>query len=437
MTGGWWDDGKSDSSAARLADNVAVRPRLRILVPFVAALGLVASTAGAGGTASAAPASTPSPLLRQQVKDLLQTAFSDGHFVGMSVAYVRPKSSGTTPKVEYLTLGTPVDGGSRPVTRQTQFEIGSESKTFTAGLLAALVAKGTVALSDPLQKYAPPGVTIPSWDKDGVNTPITLQDLATHQSGLPDLPENIDAGCPDQKPCAEAKQHYTEAMLWAGLQQQKLLWRPGTNWLYSNYAFGVLGTVLANVLYPAQEPPAYQRALDTTFLADLRMRSTELERPTSRLAVPYGSSNQTVPYWNNTNALAGGGGLISDVDDMETWVEAMLGYPQHSRAAGVTALPSALLPVSTITRMCSSAQTSSCGPARFTMGLAWQLYPAGDKGVGVPWAFKDGGTSGMHSVTALAPGAGAGVTVLTNGGSTAPDPLGAQILTLIVAAGPA
>lgn len=403
----------------------------------MAALGVITSTAGMGATASAAQMSTPSPVLRQQVKDLLQAAFTDGDFVGMSVAFVRPKSSGTTPKVEYLTFGTPVDGGSRPVTRQTQFEIGSESKTFTAGLLAALVANGTVSLSDPLQKYAPSGVTVPSWDEDGVTTPITLQDLATHQSGLPDLPQNINAGCPEQKPCAEAKENYTEAMLWSGLQQQKLLWKPGTNWLYSNYAFGVLGTVLANLLYPAQQPPAYQRALDTTFLTDLRMRSTELERATSRLAVPYGSNNATVPYWNNTNALAGGGGLISDIDDMETWVEAMLGYPQHSRAAGVTALPSALEPVSSITRTCSSPSPSSCTAARFQMGLAWQLYPAGDKGVDVPWAFKDGGTSGMHSVTALAPSKDAGVTVLTNGGSASPDPLGAQILALILAAGPA
>ncbi|WP_373298252.1 serine hydrolase [Nakamurella endophytica] len=42
------------------------------------------------------------------------------------------------------------------MTAQTRFEIGSLTRTLTADLLASLVALGTVALSDPVQKFAPP-----------------------------------------------------------------------------------------------------------------------------------------------------------------------------------------------------------------------------------------------------------------------------------------
>ena len=100
---------------------------------------------------------------------------------------------GSLPNVQYLVAGKPDLASSAPVTPLTQFEISSETKTFTAALLATLVAEGKVQLDDPVQKYAPAGITVPTWIQDGKTTQITLRDLATHQSGLPDTPGNFTA----------------------------------------------------------------------------------------------------------------------------------------------------------------------------------------------------------------------------------------------------
>jgi D-alanyl-D-alanine-carboxypeptidase/D-alanyl-D-alanine-endopeptidase len=407
---------------------VAARPRTRALVLAAVVLALVAAAAGSA-TAAPRPAA---PGLRTQIQQLVESTRVTNAAVGMAVAVVMPKTHGNGTQVEVVTSGHPTSGRNQPVNRRTQFEMGSESKSFTAGLLAHLVATQQVSLDDPLQKYAPAGVAIPAWHENGVETPITLRNLAAHQSGLPDEPANLNAGCPGQKACPEAKQNYTETMLWDGIQHERLLWKPGTNWLYSNDAFGLLGTVLANRLFPGQEPPAYRAALDTSFLDALAMSSTELERPTPKLATPYGGNGRAVPYWNNVNALAGGGGLVSDVADMATWVAANLGYVGRRPAPGVASLPDAVRPISTIIRTCSSA--TSCEPADFHMGMAWQLYSAGHGGIDVGWAFKNGGTAGMHSVTVLAPSEGVGVTLLSTGGTTSPDPLGPEILKLVLAA---
>jgi D-alanyl-D-alanine-carboxypeptidase/D-alanyl-D-alanine-endopeptidase len=406
---------------------VAARLRTRALILTAAVV--VAVTVAVPSSAVAIPAP---PSMGTRIRQLVDATRVTNAAVGMAVAVVTPKADGKGTRVEVVTSGHPTRGRHQPVNRQTQFEMGSESKTFTAGLLAHLVATGQVSLDDPLQKYAPAGVMIPAWHDNGVETPITLRDLATHQSGLPDEPSNLNAGCPGQKACPEAKQNYTETMLWDGIQHERLLWRPGTNWLYSNYAFGLLGTVLANRLFPGQQPPAYQAALDTSFLDALGMASTELERPTPKLATPYGDNGRAVLAWNNVNALAGGGGLISDIADMATWVAANLGYAGRRPAPGVASLPDAVRPISTITRTCSSA--TSCEPADFRMGMAWQLYSAGHGGIDVDWAFKNGGTAGMHSVTVLAPSEGVGVTLLSTGGTTSPDPLGPEILRLVLAA---
>jgi len=67
------------------------------------------------------------------------------------------------------------------------FEIGSITKTFTATILADMVARGEVRLDDPVAKYLPDSAHVPS--RNGKQ--ITLVDLAIQSSGLPRLPSNL------------------------------------------------------------------------------------------------------------------------------------------------------------------------------------------------------------------------------------------------------
>jgi len=73
------------------------------------------------------------------------------------------------------------------VNGDTIFDIGSLTKAFTAILLADMVKRGIVNLDDPIEKYLPSNVTVPSYN----GHKITLEDLATHTSGLPELPRVI------------------------------------------------------------------------------------------------------------------------------------------------------------------------------------------------------------------------------------------------------
>ena len=70
------------------------------------------------------------------------------------------------------------------VNGSTIFDIASITKTFTTTLLADMVKRGLVNLDDPIEKYLPPGVRVPTYN----GHKITLESLATHTSGLPDFP---------------------------------------------------------------------------------------------------------------------------------------------------------------------------------------------------------------------------------------------------------
>jgi CubicO group peptidase (beta-lactamase class C family) len=80
-----------------------------------------------------------------------------------------------------FTFGRIARGSDARPTIRTEFEIGSVTKTFTGMLLAHFVRERLVHYDDPLQKFMPQGIRVPSFR----GRRITLLDLATHTSGLP------------------------------------------------------------------------------------------------------------------------------------------------------------------------------------------------------------------------------------------------------------
>ncbi len=124
----------------------------------------------------------------------------------------------------------------KSVTGDSVFEIGSASKVFTALLLEEMVENGEVKLDDPVGKYLPASIKVPS--RNGRE--ITLVDLATQTSGLPRLPDNLDS-----KDFNNPYADYTADKLYEYLSQCKLTRDIGSKYEYSNLAVGLLGHALA------------------------------------------------------------------------------------------------------------------------------------------------------------------------------------------------
>lgn len=71
--------------------------------------------------------------------------------------------------------------GKQPVGAETQFAIGSATKSFTAAAIGVLIDQGKVALDEPVRTYLP-------WftlQDDYASTHLTVRDLLRHNSGLP------------------------------------------------------------------------------------------------------------------------------------------------------------------------------------------------------------------------------------------------------------
>lgn len=121
---------------------------------------------------------------------------------------------------------------SAPATADTSFRIGSVTKQFTATAILKLEQEGKLAVNDPISKY------LPEYPAPGRE--ITLHQLLTHTSGIPDL-------LADPEVQAREAQRYTPAELLAVFWNKPLEFPAGSRFAYSNSNYDVLGAIIERV----------------------------------------------------------------------------------------------------------------------------------------------------------------------------------------------
>jgi CubicO group peptidase (beta-lactamase class C family) len=286
--------------------------------------------------------------------------------------------------------------GGKAVDANSVFEIGSVTKVFTSLLLADMVQRGEVALTDPVSKYLPPSVKMP--ERGGKK--ITLVDLATHTSGLPRMPSNLHPKDP-ANPYAD----YTVAQLYEFLATVELTRDIGSKYEYSNLGGGLLGHVLAR-----RAGTDYETLVRTRILEPLRMKSTAItlsKTMKERLASGHDAELQAVSNWD-LPTLAGAGALRSTADDLLTFVGANIGLAKSPLSPAMAAMLATRRPT---------------GIPGLDVALAWHIST--QDGHEIIW--HNGGTGGYRSWIGFDPKSRTGVVVLSNA-SVGVDDIGAHLL---------
>jgi D-alanyl-D-alanine-carboxypeptidase/D-alanyl-D-alanine-endopeptidase len=274
---------------------------------------------------------------------------------------------------------TALGSGTRP-TGTTVWEIGSVTKTFTAILLALYVQRGIVGYNDPLRKYVPQGVTVPSYE----GREIRLIDLATHTAGLP------------KDPPLHGSHHLSDRRMYRMLSNFELTRRPGSKFEYSNWGYALL----AHALMTASGED-YQQMVEREVCGPLGMTDTRIDLTpdeAARQAQGYGALGNPRPHTNSTwPAFNGAGALRSTMDDMMRY----LGYNM-----GMTETPlDSLLPD-------LQRRWHRGGRPGTWVGLAWQMVPMHGTDHMIIW--KNGAVSGFFAYIGFVKDSQTGVVVLAN-----------------------
>ena len=236
----------------------------------------------------------------------------DRKSVGIVVGLVDDQGSRT------ICYGKMDNGASPEVNGDTLFDICSITKTFTVLLLQDMVECGEMKLDDPVAKYLPSSVKMPTRN----SKEITLLELATHTSGLPRDLEN-----PTPRDWRNPYADLTPAQFYASLSNLTLRRDPGTRYEYSSLGMQLLGHAIE-----LKTGTNYETLVVDRICKPLSMDSTRVTltpQLMARLATGHNPPNQRTPE-PNFGFLLGAGGLRSSANDLLKYLSANLGLLQSS-----------------------------------------------------------------------------------------------------------
>lgn len=203
-----------------------------------------------------------------------------------------------------------------PVTPGSIFCVASVSKCFVATAILQLVERGKLQLDAPLVEYLPDFRL-----NDGHYWQITLRQILSHTSGMPDMDEakydelvahpEYDEGAPER---------YVRA-----LASCKMIAAPGERFAYSNIAYNVLGYLIAQVSGQTFEDYMREQILRPAGMPESTF--FPLEVPRDRLAVPHLRAPGMIvnPIYPYHRADAPASFLHSTVVEMCHWAITCLG----------------------------------------------------------------------------------------------------------------
>lgn len=262
------------------------------------------------------------------------------------------------------------------------FELGGLTQVFTGALLAVLVERGELRLDTPLSALIPRPLL-----PDEQAGRITLEQLATHTSGMPRDPSNLHAKPSDP---ADPYGHYTAGDFGVFLRGYQPSSPPPHRFAESVIGLGVLGHALSR-----KAGLNYGHAL-----RDLVCKPLQLEDTTARLSdeqqprlVPgHDRQGKPVPGWTFPS-LPGAGALRSTVPDLLRFLDVHLGRGDEPmvRALRLSHLPRA-------------------EGRGFALGLGWKVSRM--RGQTVTWCSAL--TGGYVGFLGFVEEAGVGVALLGN-----------------------
>ncbi len=352
----------------------------------------------AGGTLILAPAAESQSARAEsfsfpsdsQVLAIIKQRVAEKRSAGIVVGLLEPDG-----RTRVVAFGDP-GPGQPPLDGNSVFEIGSITKVFTATVLAELVQEGKVKLDDPVQKYLPASVHMPTHN----GKQITLGNLSEQNSGLPSLPTNFHPADP-ANPYAD----YTVQQMYDFLSHYQLTRDPGERFEYSNLGVGLLGHVLALATGKSYEELVRERIWNPLGMTHTAITLTPWMK--AHLALGHDENGAVVENWD-LPTLAGAGAIRSTTDDMLKFASANL-HPERGPLERAMAF--------------AHEERAPAGPG-MSIGLNWIIQHVGADTI----VWHNGGTGGYRTFLGLDPSRKAAVVIMTNTTGAGADDIGMHLL---------
>ena len=204
-----------------------------------------------------------------------------------------------------------------PLLSSDIFELASISKQFTAMMIMICKEKGLLAYDDLVEKYL-----------DVPYKGITIRNLLTHTSGLPDYQKIMDENW-DKSKVAGNK----EILEYLNEYEPKILFLPGEEYKYSNTGYVLLGSIVEKVTDKDFVEISNNWIFEPLEMKNTSIRSNEEKKELNNLA--FGHKKDSLDKFVNANKFLssdytvwlgrrkGPGRVSSNVFDLLLWDQAL------------------------------------------------------------------------------------------------------------------
>jgi len=326
------------------------------------------------------------------VKSNLQTALDEAlienQVSGMQATVILPNE-----KIITVSAGYTQKDGKKPITKKTIFQIGSDTKSFTAALMLKLQNQGLLKLSDTIDKYFP---EYTQWKG------ITISQMLHNNSGIYNYSEDKDF---QKKLFSQSDYQWTASELIGIAASHPVDFSPGKGWHYSNTNFVLAGMIAEKVTGYRLDYLFENYFLDRQAL---KLKDT-FYWPTSypfsilkRMAHGYDENGQDITFINMSWANAAGA-MISNSENLASWAYDIF----HGKAVSNNDLNDMQSLVSVKTGHVISSKNTNEG---YGLGVGMRTSEKFGK-----WWGHEGETIGYHAIFIWFPDYDLTAAVIANG----------------------
>jgi len=213
---------------------------------------------------------------------------------------------------QFFSAGVADKQTNQPFTPNTQFEIGSISKTFTAFILESVLQANGLADTSLMVQFLPDSLR-----NNPLILPIQLVHLMNHTSGLPRLPENM--GIPKDRLQPYADYDLENLYFYLSKTEPRTFGKVA----YSNLGAGLAGLIAQNI-----SGKSYEKLLNQYINQPFQLKHTGLQAAKKMPKAIGFFGNEPAAYWD-MSILAGAGGIKSDATDLLQYLEFMASKATH------------------------------------------------------------------------------------------------------------
>jgi CubicO group peptidase (beta-lactamase class C family) len=336
-------------------------------------------------------AQTVPGFVKDSLDNYVNTALQQWNIPGVAVCVVKDGKI-----IVMKGYGVTETGGTDKVDENTLFMIGSNTKAFTATILAMLDAEKKLSLDDKATKWLPEFKMKDPW----VTKEVTVRDLLCHRLGM--MTFQGDFMFFDTK--------ISSLDILEKFSRLTPVYSFRSTWGYTNAAFLAGGLIAANATQSTWQDLVRTKIFQPLGMSRSLALSAEIINATNKAAAHSMDGNHQIikiPYGQLDN-LAPAGSISSSVNDLSKWAMMLLNNGNYQ---GKQVIPAAAIQQTRIPNSIIGDGRTAFNSGHFSLyGLGWMLQEYGGKKI----VSHTGGVNGFVTSVTLIPEEKLGIVVLTN-----------------------